>query len=104
MVLLFALAALFTGPLRNAPADIQIRIDDSHGRHAISPYIYGSNQADWTGAGKGLTLTRVGGNRLTAYNWETNASNAGNDYHVQNNGYLGGDDKPGEVVRKPAAE
>jgi fibronectin type 3 domain-containing protein len=61
--------------------------------HAISPYIYGVNNAFTAGvypAGSGsavpgsLTFDRLGGNRLTAYNWETNASNAGSDYFYQN--------------------
>ena len=29
------------------------------------------------------TVRRMGGNRQTGYNWETNASNAGNDYNHQ---------------------
>ncbi|HLK57460.1 MAG TPA: glycoside hydrolase family 44 protein [Chthonomonadaceae bacterium] len=87
-----------------APAEIHFQIDDSKNRVAISPYIYGTNQPDWKGTAKYLTLTRVGGNRLTAYNWENNASNAGNDYHFQNDGFMGGDDIAGEAMRKPTAE
>ena len=49
--------------------------------HAISRFIYGMN--GWNGSGRpaNLTLSRSGGNRMTAYNWETNASNAGSDYY-----------------------
>ncbi len=65
----------------------------------ISPYIYGANQPDWDKAHVPYTLTRQGGNRMTAYNWETNASNAGNDWHMQNDGYLGKTDEPGWTVR-----
>lgn len=64
----------------------------------ISPYIYGSNQE--IGIPNDLTFLRQGGNRMTAYNWENNASNAGNDWHHQSDDYLGGGDTPGEVVRK----
>src|SRR4029077_18976646 len=78
---------------------IHITIDDARRRTPISPYIYGTNQPDWAGAAHGLTLTRIGGNRWTAYNWETNASNAGNDYFFQNDGFLGGGETPGEAVR-----
>jgi hypothetical protein len=46
---------------------------------------------------------RIGGNRLTAYNWENNASNAGTDWYNQNDGYLGGGDIPGEAIRAPLA-
>ncbi len=76
---------------------------DSSARHPISPYIYGMNQADWSGVSRHLTLGRLGGNRLTAYNWENNASNAGNDYLNQNDDFLGGGNVAGEVVRKEVA-
>lgn len=36
---------------------------------------------------------------MTAYNWENNASNAGNDYQYQNDGYLSASNTPGEAVR-----
>jgi fibronectin type 3 domain-containing protein len=61
--------------------------------HPISPYIYGVNNANSSSvfpAGTAsavpskLTFDRLGGNRLTAYNWETNASNAGSDYLYEN--------------------
>lgn len=85
------------------PAVVQFRIDTSRNRSPISPLIYGTNQPDWKTTARGLTLTRLGGNRWTAYNWETNASNAGSDYHHQNDGYLGGGETPGEAVRPAVA-
>jgi len=69
-------------------------------RRAISPWIYGSNQAE-PGSLHGETMVRLGGNRWTAYNWETNASNAGSDYLYQNDTYLGGGTTPGGAVRGP---
>ena len=45
-----------------------------------------------------LTLSRSGGNRMTAYNWETNASNAGSDYFNQNDDFLGGGNTPNGAV------
>ncbi|MEP6652886.1 MAG: glycoside hydrolase family 44 protein [Myxococcales bacterium] len=45
----------------------------------ISPYVYGVNAHRVEDSG--ATLRRLGGNRATGYNWENNASNAGNDYH-----------------------
>jgi len=66
----------------------------------ISPYIYGTNDdrsQAWTAA-KRHTMGRLGGNRWTAYNWETNASNAGNDWHHQNDGYLSKSDEPARAV------
>jgi hypothetical protein len=47
--------------------------------HAISPYIYGTNQV-LQGADN-YAAVRQGGNRLTGYNWENNASNAGTDWY-----------------------
>ncbi len=87
-----------------APAgSVRFTIDSAAARHSISPYIYGMNQADWSGRSRGLRLGRLGGNRWTAYNWETNASNAGADYRHQNDDYLGGGDVAGEAVRPHVA-
>jgi hypothetical protein len=66
----------------------------------ISPYIYGANDCRpeaWTD-GKRHTFGRLGGNRWTAYNWESNASNAGKDWHHQNDGYLSDSDEPAKAV------
>ncbi|HEY5906651.1 MAG TPA: glycoside hydrolase family 44 protein [Vicinamibacteria bacterium] len=79
-------------------------IDTGAGRHPISPYVYGVNQADWAGRSRAMRFGRLGGNRWTAYNWETNASNAGTDYFNQNDDYLGGGDTPGEAVRPYVAQ
>lgn len=65
---------------------------------AISRYIYGMNGAFGGGRPANLTLTRSGGNRMTAYNWETNASNAGEDWFNQNDSFLGGGNTPGGAV------
>ncbi len=87
-----------------APAgSVTFTVDSGQARHPISPYIYGANQVDWAGRSRGLRLARLGGNRWTAYNWETNASNAGADYYHQNDDYLGGGDVPGEAVRPHVA-
>lgn len=103
MLFVLALAALLHGTTRLQLPAIHFTIDEAQQRTPISPYIYGTNQPEWEGAAHGLTLTRLGGNRWTAYNWETNASNAGNDYMHQNDGYLGGGDTPGEAVRPAVA-
>ncbi len=44
----------------------------------ISPFVYGINSQQSGDARP--SVRRMGGNRQTAYNWELNASNAGNDY------------------------
>ncbi len=68
-----------------AHAAVGISVDPGLNRAAISPLIYGSNQDI---AGVNLSLRRQGGNRMTGYNWETNASNAGSDYLHQSDDYL----------------
>jgi len=66
----------------------------------ISPWIYGINfYSGITGAPPQLTFDRDGGNRWTAYNWETNASNAGSDYLYENDDYLSSSTVPAEAVR-----
>src|SRR5271163_973118 len=73
--------------------------------HPISPYIYGINGASKVdGLPTGLTLDRAGGNRLTAYNWETNASNAGSDYLYQNDNGMGSNAEAGSWVSSFIAE
>ncbi|HHV29096.1 MAG TPA: PKD domain-containing protein [Clostridium sp.] len=63
---------------------VNVKIDTSAERKAISPYIYGSNQdLDAT-----VTAKRFGGNRTTGYNWENNFSNAGSDWLHFSDTYL----------------
>jgi hypothetical protein len=91
-------------------ADLHFEID-TRARHAISPFIYGLNA--WNGSEPAnLRLSRLGGNRLTAYNWETNASNAGTDYQNENDDHLCANctgcsadcrSKPGEAARATVA-
>jgi hypothetical protein len=80
------------------PADVTIDIHADQTIGKISPYIYGINSAEWTKT-PDVTFSRQGGNRMTAWNWENNASNAGRDWHNQSDDYLGGGDTPGEVLR-----
>jgi hypothetical protein len=92
------------------PGDLQFQVRADQDVRPISPLIYGTNQvSDLGGDQRGIGLVRQGGNRMTAYNWENNASNAGSDYQHQNDGFLestlGVDGTiPGEVVRAPTAE
>jgi fibronectin type 3 domain-containing protein len=80
-------------------ADVTITIDPGKTK-PISPYIYGINfYSGNAGASPLLTLDRDGGNRWTAYNWETNASNAGSDYIYDNDSYLSSSNVPAEAVR-----
>jgi hypothetical protein len=83
----------------NGPADVTITVDPTK-THSISPYIYGTNfYSGNTSPQPHFTLDRDGGNRWTAYNWETNASNAGSDYIYNNDAYLSSSNVPAEAVR-----
>jgi fibronectin type 3 domain-containing protein len=80
-------------------ANVTITVNPSQTK-AISPYVYGLNfYSGVTGAPPQLTFDRAGGNRWTAYNWETNASNAGSDYLYENDDYLSSSTVPAEAVR-----
>ena len=83
-------------PMVNSPTAITI---DPSFKSDISPLIYGANSTDYAGMGFGFRFARSGGNRLTAYNWENNASNAGSDYYFQNDGYLGSTNEAGWTDR-----
>jgi len=80
-------------------ANVTITINPAQNK-PISPFIYGINfYSAVTGAPPQLTFDRAGGNRWTAYNWETNASNAGSDYLYENDDFLSSSSVPAEAVR-----
>jgi hypothetical protein len=98
-----------------APAIAAVRIDDRAAGAPINPFVYGSNEIGTMDGGAasvaydrgaGVTIRRLGGNLMTAYNWRNNAANSGKDYLHANNaallGFLGASradwDKPAEVV------
>jgi mannan endo-1,4-beta-mannosidase len=83
MMLLF-LAAEVCGYAFGAAVAVTVNV--SKDNSAISPYIYGTNQ-DLPPDLK-ITARRLGGNRMTGYNWENNASNAGSDYQQSSDNYL----------------
>jgi fibronectin type 3 domain-containing protein len=91
-------------PVRTAPPDVTITIDPTKTK-PISPYIYGLNfYFGNSDPPPHLTFDRAGGNRWTAYNWETNASNAGSDYLYENDHYLSSSNIAGEAVRSFIAQ
>lgn len=69
------------------PKPIVVNIFPEKDNHPISNYIYGSN-AQSDDRDENITARRIGGNRLTGYNWENNASNAGTDYINHSDDYL----------------
>jgi hypothetical protein len=62
---------------------VTILVDPSADTASISPYIYGSNGQS-EDRPFNIAARRLGGNRLTGYNWENNASNMGMDYDQSN--------------------
>ena len=75
------------------PSDVQVEVRTDTARVAISPLIYGVNFGADVARDR-PRVQRAGGNRLTAYNWENNASNAGSDYCFQNDATFGGPGSP----------
>ena len=78
-------------------ADLRFDVRSDRGTHPISPLIYGTNSAPSLSQNR-FGVLRLGGNRLTAYNWENNASNAGSDYLYQNDNYLSSSTTAGAPV------
>lgn len=72
-------------PAASAAIAFDVDVNPDAGRAAISPLIYGTNQDI---AGVTFPARRQGGNRMTGYNWENNASNAGTDWFNQSDNYL----------------
>jgi hypothetical protein len=100
--LLFAITLFITPAARGAERkQVRFTVDTARDLHPISPYIYGTN--NYANADSDRPCDRLGGNRWTAYNWESNASNAGADWHHQNDGFLSESEVPGAAVR-PAIE
>ena len=97
-----AFAAVVPGtpiPPATPPAsNVTFNIDSTQDVRAISRFIYGMNFWDSAQRPANLTLSRSGGNRNTAYNWETNASNAGSDWFNQNDDFMGGGNTPNGAI------
>ena len=68
------------------PQTVNFTVTINNSPTPISPYIYGANPG-FTSS-ENLAARRLGGNRLTGYNWENNASNAGNDYNNESDNYM----------------
>jgi hypothetical protein len=93
-------AALFLSVIQTIHAEsttVHFTIDFTKNTKPISRLIYGVNELTGPMAAN-ATFFRFGGNRSTTYNWTNNASNAGNDYHFQNDDFWPGGNTPGGAV------
>lgn len=103
-----ALSATCSFPVANATGsyNMNITIDLGGQKKEISPYIYGINQYGNQSSYKDVKVNAVrqGGNRMTAYNWENNASNAGSDWKYSSDNNLSSSDEPADCVQKFSAE
>ncbi|MEN6308218.1 MAG: glycoside hydrolase family 44 protein, partial [Anaerohalosphaeraceae bacterium] len=99
-----SIITLLGGWISPVGADISVTytINTEQDISPISPYIYGYN-FDHVSA-QNLTVRRMGGNRLTGYNWENNFSNAGSDWQHSSDEYMssyipsGQRQTPGKVI------
>jgi hypothetical protein len=82
-----------------SPPNVTIIVNPSQ-TQKISPYIYGidGNTNASIPNVPDVTIFRMGGNRWTAYNWTTNASNAGSDYLYESDNFLSASTIPGYAV------
>lgn len=79
--------------------DMNITVDLKGERKEISPLIYGVNQYTTPLKDVKTYSVRQGGNRMTAYNWETNASNAGSDWKHSSDTNLSESNDPADCVQ-----
>jgi len=84
LYLFASLILLFT--VQVFPQDVNFTVIINDSPTPISPYIYGANP-EFTEE-ESLGARRQGGNRLTGYNWENNASSAGTDWNNSSDNYL----------------
>lgn len=80
---------------------VNITVNTSSERKPISPYIYGVSY-ELIDKNVSAGAIRAGGNRFSAYNWETNASNAGSDWKHMSDRYFQRD-LPDDLKKTPGA-
>ncbi len=87
--------------------NMNVTVDLSGEKKEISPYIYGINQYGNVNNYKNVKVNAVrqGGNRYTGYNWETNWSNAGEDWVNSSDTNIGDENNgAGYAARKLSEE
>ena len=85
---LLLVAVMFCLTAIAANINVTYNINTDVNRTPISKYIYGTNSK----GDANYTVVRSGGNRLTAYNWENNYSNAVVDWWWENDQYMPSDE------------
>ena len=85
---------VFCASAAEANINITYNVNTDVNRTPISKYIYGTNST----GNSDYTVVRSGGNRLTAYNWENNWSNAGADWYFENDQYMSSSTTPGKAI------
>lgn len=102
MVLATSLSAPLSGNVHAADGyNMNIKVNVGGNTKSISPYIYGINQYSNQDSLDKVTAhsLRQGGNRMTAYNWETNASNAGSDWMHSSDNNVSSSNDPADCVQ-----
>ena len=102
-----AAAAPFSSLARTASAEdneMTVTVDLKGEHKEISPLIYGVNQYTTPLKDVRATAVRQGGNRMTGYNWENNASNAGSDWKHSSDNNLSDSSQPADCVQKLSAD
>ncbi len=105
------LAAAFSSMPFGVMADggsytMNVTVDLGGETKEISPLIYGVNEYGKRNEYGSVTThsVRQGGNRMTAYNWENNASNAGSDWKYSSDDNLSKSDRPADVAQVFSAD
>lgn len=101
MVMTSALSSPIGSVSAERSYSMNVKVDIGGSTKEISPYIYGVNQYTTQDTLKNVTThsIRQGGNRMTAYNWETNASNAGSDWQHSSDTNLSTSEDPADCVQ-----
>lgn len=88
------IAFILCASVATASVSVTYNINTDVNRTPISKYVYGTNST----GNSNYTIVRSGGNRLTAYNWENNWSNAGSDYYYENDQEMSSSSIPGYAI------
>lgn len=101
LIAVTAVSAPFSTVAESDSYDMKVTVDLAGTTKEISPLIYSVNQYGNEDIFDELNVSgiRQGGNRMTAYNWETNASNAGSDWKHSSDDNLSKSDRPADCVQ-----